>query len=107
MGKIDISLNWGYREEEILLKKKKEKKLANWCNALISLRWRTCTSEPIQHSSNQLEHKSDKSKIMQKFNHGNESSIENRGITLKFKRKTTLHELGIPLEVSCNVVTTS
>ena len=38
MGKIDISLNWGYREEEILRKKKKEKKLANWCNALISLR---------------------------------------------------------------------
>ena len=29
MGKIDISLNWGYREEEILLKKKKEKK-RNW-----------------------------------------------------------------------------
>ena len=49
MGKIEISLNWGYREEEILLKKKKrkEKKLANWCNALISLRWRTFTSEPI------------------------------------------------------------
>ena len=28
MGKIDISLNWGYREEEILLKKKKKKR--NW-----------------------------------------------------------------------------
>ena len=28
MGKIDISLNWGYREEEILLKKKEKKR--NW-----------------------------------------------------------------------------
>ena len=55
MGKIDISLLWGYREGEILQrvfnclylnlktiflhekKKKKEKKLTNWCNALISL----------------------------------------------------------------------
>ena len=59
MGKIDISLLWGYREGEILQrvfsclylnlktiflhekkkkkKEKKEKKLTNWCNALISL----------------------------------------------------------------------